>query len=40
MQVNSNEVNDVKSALEELNNFDFNIIKPKTPDSIPLKVSV
>ena len=29
-----------KESLEELNNFDFNIIKPKTPGSIPVKGSV
>ena len=29
-----------KNPLEELNHFDFNIIIPKTPESIPLKGSV
>ena len=28
--------NDVKESLEELNNFDFNIIEPETPYSITL----
>ena len=33
---NFNEGNGVKLALEELNHFDFNIIKPKIPDLLPL----
>ena len=37
IQGNFNEGKNVKEALEELNHFDFNIIKPKTPDSIPVK---
>ena len=28
-----------EGASEELNHFEFNIIRPKTPDSIPLKGS-
>ena len=30
----------VKEALEELNNSNFNIIKPEKPDTIPTKCSV
>ena len=40
IQGNLNEGNYVKELLEELTNLDFNIIKPKTPDSIPFKGSV
>ena len=40
IQGNFNEGNDVKELLELLNNFDFNIIKPKTIDAITLKGSV
>ena len=40
IQGNFNKDDDVKEALEELNNFDFNIINPKSPDSIPVKFSV
>ena len=35
-----NEGNYVKELLEELTHLEFNIIKPKTPDSIPFKGSV
>ena len=40
IQGNFNEGNDVKELLELLNNFDFNIIKPKTIHAITLKGSV
>ena len=40
IQCNFNKGNYVKQALEELKIFNSNIVKPKTPDSIPLKVSV
>ena len=36
---NLNEGNDIKEWLGELKNFNFNIIRPKKPDSIPLKGS-
>ena len=38
IQGNSKEGNNVKYKLEELNSYDFNLIKPKTPYAIPVKV--
>ena len=40
IQGNSNKVKDEKEALEEFNYFDFNMNKPKIPDSISLNVLV
>ena len=34
-----NEGNDAEEALEEINNYNFNVIKPKTPGKIPEKGS-